>query len=88
MAYYQLVDNDGLCLGIDGANTAAGARARAWSCNGNPDQYWVAIDLFTYGQFSLQNLNSHLALGLSGAGTSNGTHVIQYGYRNNDQVWL
>lgn len=38
---WNIVNNrSGMCLGISGGSTQAGAHAIQWSCNGNADQEW------------------------------------------------
>ena len=81
---YQLVNGNGQCLGVDGGSWSMGARIRAWSCNGNSDQYWF----YDFSRLYFTNFGSGLVIGIRGASTANGASLVQWSENTNgDQRW-
>ncbi|MFD8753916.1 RICIN domain-containing protein [Kitasatospora sp. NPDC059577] len=87
--------HSGKCLEIPGSSTTWGTQADQWTCHGGPNQQWRMIILPQTAVFHLQNEASRLFLDVSGAGTADGTPVIQWQptmgasnqYWRNDPSW-
>jgi hypothetical protein len=73
----ELVNGLNQCLGIAGSSTSLGARVYGWRCKGSPDQYWGWDVEPNYG-LQIENLNSHLWLGVLGGSTEPGAAVVQW----------
>ena len=65
------------CLSIARSSKSRGARVYGWRCKGTPDQYWTWYVFVNYGSY-IENLNSHLVLGVAGGSTKIGAAVIQW----------
>jgi hypothetical protein len=92
--YFQLVNGDNNCLGVQGGSTANDARIVGWHClTGHPDQYWAPIAFCTDAagiQYdAYQNLGSGLVIGVSGNSTARGAAIVQFTYQKvcNNQFW-
>jgi hypothetical protein len=92
---FQLINEDGQCLGVLGASTAQGAEVESYGClSSHPDQYW-ALDLSRTcggGYHPLVNLNSGMVLGVKSNSKDSGAPVVQWGFNNNcgssgNQYW-
>jgi hypothetical protein len=92
--FYQLVNGDNQCLGVQAASKKQGARIYAWRCLGasHPDQYWTIDSMNCYTPFCpLVDLHSGYYLSVAG-GThvaSNGAHIVQWHLQTgpNNQQW-
>jgi hypothetical protein len=69
------------CLSIAGSSKSRGARVYGWRCKGSPDQYWTWDVFVNYGLY-IENLHSHLFLGVSGGSTKPGAAVVQWSFQN------
>jgi Ricin-type beta-trefoil lectin domain-like len=91
--YYQIVNGDGQCLGVQGGSTAQGARVYGWNCLGpsHPDQYWLYDGNITCGTYysPIINYKSGRVLGVAGNSTANGAAVVIWSYQGvcNNQFW-
>ena len=86
-SYYRITNNDGQCLGINGASTASGAYGTVWDCNGNNDQLWY-YQQGSNGWGGLVNRNSKMCLGSQDGSNQPGAWQIQWSCNgNNDQLW-
>ena len=89
--WYQLVNNNGSCLGVARGSTVQGARVVGWSCLGSShlDQYWLPLNFGCGGYVPLGNLNSGYVLGVSANSTDQGAPVVQWTYQGvcNNQFW-
>jgi hypothetical protein len=43
--FYQLINGDGMCLGVASGGDSNGDQIVGWTCNGHIDQYWEWGDL-------------------------------------------
>lgn len=90
--YYQLVNDDGECLGVAGGATAANSEVVGWSCLGtsHQDQYWyVDTSISCGGYYPIYNYKSGRVLGVSANSTAVGAAVVIYGFQDtcNNQFW-
>jgi hypothetical protein len=69
------------CLGIAGSSKSRGARVYGWRCKGTRDQYWTWDVFVNYGLY-IENLNSHLFLGVAGGSTKPGAAAVQWSGQN------
>jgi hypothetical protein len=89
--WFQLVNNNGSCLGVSAGSVAQGARVVGWSCLGSShlDQYWTPV--YSCGAYiALENLKSSYLLGVAGNSTAQGAAVVQWPYQHmcNNQFWV
>jgi hypothetical protein len=82
--YTVHVDLGSYCLDDNGGTQ--GSQAQIWNCNGKPSQKWTALSVGANWQ--LQNAKG-LCLAVSGAGSANGTAVINWPCNASDpaQIW-
>ena len=70
----------GLCLGVDGASTADGARVSQFNCDPTPtaseNQAWRFV-FSTVDQYQIRNGKSGKCIGINGASTANGAFATQ-----------
>ena len=94
--WLQLVDSNNMCLGVDAGSTNAGARIRAWTCNGTANQYWTLSTNTTTGLSYIYNYGAELAngsggpsvIGVSGGSIGNGAGLVLWAPLNHpDQFW-
>jgi Ricin-type beta-trefoil lectin domain-like len=92
--FYQLINNDGQCLGVAGGSTAQGAQVVGWKCLGtsHPDQYWFidhAVPMCG-PYYPIANYKSGRYLGVAGGSTLAGAKVVIWNYQAtcNNQFWL
>lgn len=91
--YYQIVNGDGQCLGVQGGSTGQGARVYGWNCLGpsHPDQYWRYDGNITCGTYysPIINYASGRVVGVVGNSTANGAAVVIWSYQGvcNNQFW-
>jgi hypothetical protein len=69
------------CLAIAGSSKSRGARVYGWRCKGTPDQHWTWDVFVNYGLY-IENLHSHLFLGVAGGSTRPGAAVVQWSGQN------
>jgi hypothetical protein len=69
------------CLAIAGGSKSRGARVYGWRCKGTADQYWTWDVFVSYGLY-IEDLHSHLVLGVAGGSTRPGAAVIQWSGQN------
>lgn len=97
--YWSLIDRgsgffsikngkSGLCIGVDGASTASGARIAQYACDGATNQSWKFVSVTT-GYYSVVNKKSNLCIGVSGASTANDVGLFQFACDNSlNQSWI
>jgi Ricin-type beta-trefoil lectin domain-like len=88
--YHQVtIGNDGLCTGVSGGSTAAGAAISQASCNGQSSQQFQFVPT-TGGYGELQAQNSGDDIAVSGTSTAQGTPDITQQAPNGSSVslWL
>jgi hypothetical protein len=93
--YYQIINGDGQCLGVQSGSAATDARVVAWTCEGpsHPDQYWyIDTGLQCGGEpyYPIFNQNSGDVVGVSGNSLSSGAAVVQWPWQDqcNNQEWI
>jgi hypothetical protein len=93
--YYQIINNDNRCLGVQGGSTREGAAVVGRKCLGtsHPDQYWQIESGSCYGisgYFMLKNYKSHYVVGVLGNSGRVGAAVVQWRDQGvcNNQVWF
>ena len=93
--YYQIINNDNRCMGVQGGSTREGAAVVGWKCLGtsHPDQYWQIEGGTCYGvsgYFMLKNYKSHYVVGVAGNSGRVGAAIVQWRDRGlcNNQVWF
>jgi transcriptional regulator with XRE-family HTH domain len=89
--YYQMVNRNGLCLGVDASSVVAGAHIVGRPCNGSPDQYW-RLDgkkLISYNSWNNGFRKPPGVIGVSAGSLINGAPLILWPADDTDnQVWL
>jgi hypothetical protein len=93
--YYQIINNDNRCLGVQGGSTREGVDVVGWKCLGtsHPDQYWQ-IDQGSCngvnGYYMLKNYKSHYVVGVAANSRRAGAAVVQWRDQGvcNNQVWF
>jgi Ricin-type beta-trefoil lectin domain-like len=94
--WQQLINGNGLCLGVQGGGDAQGTRIVAFTClgTGHPDQYWTVGDdgyggnnILNYEAYSDPNTSVSL-IGVGGGSTANGAPVVLWYYDGTaNQFW-
>lgn len=69
--------HSGKCLDVTGASGADGAKLIQWSCNGQNNQRFQAVDVGG-GEYALIALHSGKCLDVTGASAANGAQLIQF----------
>src|SRR3990172_4032388 len=76
--YYVLrVVGSDRCLAVSGASTSAGASIVQATCDGSASPQWAGADLGG-GAFRIASRASGMVLDAYGAGTANGTRIVQW----------
>ncbi|ATB29242.1 RICIN domain-containing protein [Melittangium boletus] len=71
--------HSGLCLELEGASTAAGAKVQQGTCTQENPQRFEVLPAAN-GSYQLQSVHSGLSLDVSGESTASGTLIQQWGY--------
>lgn len=91
----ELINNDGLCLGVSAGALDKGAQIRAGRCDAtHRDQFWATginqpgCTLNTGQWVYLINFNSRWIIGVLGGNMNNGTALVQWSQDcHADQLW-
>lgn len=67
----------GLCLGVKGSTSTAGAQLQSQTCTGSDFQKWKFVK-DSSGHFDLVNVGSGQCIDVTGGSTSNGTNMQQW----------
>jgi hypothetical protein len=88
--YFQIVNGNNMCLGVDNSALNEGADVVGWVCNGHRDQYWTFVDSNCDDYQPIRNLNSGMVVGVSDNGDSNGDAIVQWEWQQqcNNQYWF
>jgi hypothetical protein len=92
--YYQIVNDKGQCLGVQGGSTADGAQVVGWGCLGtsHQDQYWTIDFLYPSSSYLVYvfNYKSGYVLDLWNGSLANGAPIKQYHWVPGDdhQIWV
>jgi hypothetical protein len=89
----QLVNGNGVCLGVSAGSTSQGARIRSWTCEDVANQYWHAASgntyITNYGGFYTNGSSGPSIIGVhSGATTPGASLVLWTPLGHADQAWV
>jgi glucosylceramidase len=88
LTYTPWIDEiSGLCMGVQGGSTSAGANVAQWPCYPAADQFWAQVDRGG-GTTNLVNFASGMCLAVSGGSRAAGAQITQWPcYGPADQRW-
>ncbi len=94
--YYSIVArHSGRCVDVEGVSSADGANVHQWDYLGGANQEWSFTEVgggggsVANGTYKLIARHSGKAMDASGAGTANGTQIIQWTYGGGtNQQWI
>jgi hypothetical protein len=82
VVWAQLVNGNGMCLGVSAGSTSAGARIRVWQCESVMNQYWSLSNpngtsyIVNLGGLNANGFGGACIIGVRGGSTANGADLV------------